>query len=273
MKYICTLLILFFSVSLYGGAVFLKNGSFVEGRILKETKTHVILWQKKIGKKTFKKKNLVRVLYKNDFKKKVFIYLLNGSYIEGHIVDEDKDIYVYRLNLKSVNEKTIEKKYVNFISFDSIVLKGFAPYRKYNPWGMWYFGFEFSGVISINNSNINPVRPMFNILSSPGFPWHVQLSGFYGGEMSIVRLQGGYNFQLLPDTLALTAFLGVGYEVINGSSSGGTDFHAFSLTAGVALPWNIIRGRGIIPTIRYTALFYEAGIAHTFQLGIIFLLY
>jgi len=67
------------------------------------------------------RKDLIRVLYSNDFKNKVFIYKLDDSVAEGYIVYEDRDNYTIRENLASANELSISKDKVNFISKKKVV--------------------------------------------------------------------------------------------------------------------------------------------------------
>ncbi len=109
------LLILLAPSLLLAEAVFLKDGFIVEGEIVTNTATTVVI--KSGGKeRTFRGREILRVSYKDDYKNRKYIYLKNDQVIEGYIVGEDRYNYVIRKELESDDEQKVAKNRVNFVA-------------------------------------------------------------------------------------------------------------------------------------------------------------
>jgi hypothetical protein len=100
-------------------ALFLKNGSILEGKIAKDTDREVVIT---INNKprTVPRKDILRVLYNDEYKSQVYFFMTDNSIIEGHLVDETRDSYTYRTKLSSAAEKTVSKDAVRFVSKEKI---------------------------------------------------------------------------------------------------------------------------------------------------------
>jgi hypothetical protein len=80
-------------------SVFLKDGSIVEGRGVRENDREVQLALSAGGKRIIPRGEILRTVYHEEYKQKRFIYLMSGEMIEGFIVDEDRETYTYRWDL------------------------------------------------------------------------------------------------------------------------------------------------------------------------------
>ncbi len=101
---------------IYAESIFLKDGSIIEGRIIKDiVKSSTILIP---GGKTIEvlKKDILRVTFDTEYKNKNYLYDMNGDVIECFIVNEDRGSYTYRTDLASTKESVIKKSQVNLIS-------------------------------------------------------------------------------------------------------------------------------------------------------------
>jgi len=96
--------------------VFLKNGIILEGRVTDETDINLTILLKDGKKQVVSRRNMLRTLYNDSFKKKQFIQLKNGDIIEGHIVGEDRDSYTVRKDLDSARESVYARSQVEGIT-------------------------------------------------------------------------------------------------------------------------------------------------------------
>lgn len=106
---------------LYAESLFLKDGSIIEGKIKKDTDTEVIITYHG-QEKSVPRNQVIRVLYTEEYKALVYIFLKDNTIIEGHIVEESRDGYLYRPRLEAPEEKTIKKEDLRFISQEKISL-------------------------------------------------------------------------------------------------------------------------------------------------------
>lgn len=111
--------------------VFLRDGSIVKCKILDETPDAYTVRLKGGKKKTFLRKNVMRVLYTKLYLGRVYIYRTDGSVLEGYIVEEDQDNYTVRANIRKPAEFTIRRTDVSYISRDrSAGPEGGVPYTE-----------------------------------------------------------------------------------------------------------------------------------------------
>ncbi len=107
--------------SLKAEAVFLNDGSIIEGKIIMDTDKSISIKPQFGLVRVIQRKDLLRVLYTDDYKNKIYIYKLDNSMIEGYMVYEDKGNYTIRENITSPNELSISKEKVNFISKKKVI--------------------------------------------------------------------------------------------------------------------------------------------------------
>lgn len=111
-------LFIFISIaqSSFSESIFLKNGEIIEGSVTKEDKDQLYIKQADANIKILDHVSILRILYSYDYKKRMHIYLKSGEILEGHIVDENIDFYIYRTDLNSNQEFKIKKSMVKVIS-------------------------------------------------------------------------------------------------------------------------------------------------------------
>lgn len=105
-------LVLFFTPSLHAESVFLKDGSIVEGSITTENYQTVTVTENNGRARAVPRKDILRTLFTDDYKKKLYFQLDGGDEVEGYIVDEDATTYIVRRDLYSPKETIVLKKKV-----------------------------------------------------------------------------------------------------------------------------------------------------------------
>jgi formylglycine-generating enzyme required for sulfatase activity len=119
--------IMLFSVNssfLFAEAVFTKDGSIVEGKILRESRPSVQIKLSDGKVKDVPRSEILRILYHDNYKNKRYMTKMDGTVIEVYIVDEDKTSYTYRMNIDSPEEIKILKDDVDSISRRKVVSEG-----------------------------------------------------------------------------------------------------------------------------------------------------
>lgn len=125
-RYVLCMVFVFSYSAIYGESVFLKTGSIIDGKIIKEDNKSVQVKLADGSSKELLRKDILRVLYDTDFKTKNYITKNDGTVVEAFIVDENRDDYTIRTNLNSSNETVIPKKEVDGISKKKPLLKNQA---------------------------------------------------------------------------------------------------------------------------------------------------
>lgn len=143
----CSVLIIWLAAAAQAESVFLKNGKIIEGSIISETDSSVTV-KTEDGIRTVIPRNYVlRILFHNRYRDLRYIYKKDGSSLEGYIVDEDEENYVYRKDLQSPAEEKIPRSAVDTISIKSIRPAGYF-YRGIVPgWAQIYSGNSVRGWI------------------------------------------------------------------------------------------------------------------------------
>nr|HPO44914.1 hypothetical protein [Spirochaetota bacterium] len=85
--------LILYPAALAAESVFLKDGSIVEGRVVRENDREVQLALSAGGRRSIPRGEILRTVYHEEYKQKRFIYLMSGEMIEGFIVDEDRETY------------------------------------------------------------------------------------------------------------------------------------------------------------------------------------
>ncbi|MCX8124259.1 MAG: hypothetical protein N3F66_08860 [Spirochaetes bacterium] len=109
-------LIISFALPLFAESIFLKDGTIIEGDIIKETDKAMdvkLLEGKKI---TIQRKDVLRTLVNNTYKIKMYIMKSNKDILPVYIVEEDNESYTCRKDLLSTDEFKINKADVIFVS-------------------------------------------------------------------------------------------------------------------------------------------------------------
>lgn len=111
-------LLLFLPAQLTGGAVFKKDGSVLQGRVLKESETGVSILVNR-RQVDVSSEEILRVLDHDNYMTKYYIYRSGAPAIHVHVTGEDKKHYFIRQELAGPEEK-IQKKKVLVMSEDPV---------------------------------------------------------------------------------------------------------------------------------------------------------
>lgn len=141
----CLFIFFAFSGLLYAESVFLKDGSIVEGKIVKEDDLKITVQISSGEIREISRENILRTNYQVSYKEKKFIKKNDGTEIEGYFVDEDSISFTYREKLNLPDEIKIRKDEIRSISKERIIeqydppagyyLRGIVP-----GWGQFYSG-------------------------------------------------------------------------------------------------------------------------------------
>jgi hypothetical protein len=107
------IILLLSTIAASGEAIFLKDGSILEGKIIKETDKYVEFKMKNNLQTKIPRKRIIRTLYHDNYKNKVYIKMFSGSVIQGYIVFDNKKEYTVRKKLYNKKEFKISIKKVN----------------------------------------------------------------------------------------------------------------------------------------------------------------
>ncbi|HNX25121.1 MAG TPA: fibronectin type III domain-containing protein [Spirochaetota bacterium] len=184
-------LIIFTAVSempLLAEAVFLKDGSIVDGTIVSDGATSVTI--RTDGKKTkqIPRSDIMRILYTELKMGKIYIQKRDGKGIVAYMVDEDRASYTFRMELYSPEEFTLKRSDVLFmaeknpsglqvdgtVGTDRVTLTWLPPYdavKKYNVYIKKsdkdkYELIDSSGSKSITLKNLSSNTKYFLIVTS-----------------------------------------------------------------------------------------------------------
>lgn len=111
-------------VPLFAESVFMKDGSIIEGTIASENDRSINLKTVKDELRKIERSKVLRILYDNAYKKRVFIKTRSGRMIEGHIVEDSAAEVTVREKLDSPAEFKIEKSDIIATSSERFTSKG-----------------------------------------------------------------------------------------------------------------------------------------------------
>jgi hypothetical protein len=94
--------------------VFTRDGRILEGAIAGENDAAITLVLKDKSRRTIARKDILRMLYSEDYKTKLVIRLTNGDEFEGFIVDESREEYTIRKKLNDTDEQSISKERITY---------------------------------------------------------------------------------------------------------------------------------------------------------------
>ncbi|MEW6528043.1 MAG: hypothetical protein AB1444_15410 [Spirochaetota bacterium] len=113
----CVLLGIELMVSLaFAESIFLKDGSIIEGDIVKETDKAMDVKLPDGKKMTIQRKDILRTLVSTSYKTKMYIMKNDKTVVPVYIVEEDNERYVCRKELQSAEEFVVLKEDVMFVS-------------------------------------------------------------------------------------------------------------------------------------------------------------
>lgn len=116
-KILSSLLLCLFPVtSVFGDAIFMKDGKILFGKIQKESERDLTLQIKAIaGSRVILRSEVLRILYKDEIPFK-YIYLTNGDKRRAFIVDENARLITIRDELENMREEKIARKMILSVS-------------------------------------------------------------------------------------------------------------------------------------------------------------
>ncbi len=123
------ILALCMTTALFGETIFTRDGRILEGTITEETNAYKIIKTKE-GEQRIPRGQILRVLYSEEYRAKVHIYLKVGSPIEGHVVDDKGLFLVIRPDLEKREEVQVAKANIVMISINPLKKEDLAKRRK-----------------------------------------------------------------------------------------------------------------------------------------------
>lgn len=97
-------------------SVFLKDGSIIDGHIVKEGARSIEIQPSEGERRAVARNEIMRIQYNNSYKDKKVLRKADGTRIEGYIMEEDSESYIYRTKLYSPVETRIYKNELRSIS-------------------------------------------------------------------------------------------------------------------------------------------------------------
>ncbi len=115
---------------LHGEYLFLKNGTVMECKILNESPASMTVLTSDGKTVSVSRSTVLRVMYTQLYRGKLYIQKTDGSVIEAYIIDEDQEYYTVRRELNSPKEFTIRRDDVLFMTRKNpSALEGRVSYR------------------------------------------------------------------------------------------------------------------------------------------------
>lgn len=113
----CAIVVIALVISpVFAESIFLKDGSIIEGDIVKETDKAMEVKLSDGKKMSIQRKDILRTLVSTTYKTKMYIMKNDKTVLLVYIVEEDNEKYVCRKDLYSANEFAVNKDEVIFIS-------------------------------------------------------------------------------------------------------------------------------------------------------------
>lgn len=109
----------------FAESIFLLDGSIVEGKIIRENDSGIVIKKLSDSREvTFKYNDIIRISYDNNYRKKSYIRLKSGKVLSGYVVEETKTHYICRTSLNSTDETRIRRDDVVTLSEEQFMSKG-----------------------------------------------------------------------------------------------------------------------------------------------------
>lgn len=123
------ILALCMTTALSGETIFTRDGRILEGKITEDANAYKTIKTKE-GEQKIPRREILRVLYSEDYKTKVHIYLKVGSPLEGHVVDDKGLFLVIRPDLEKREEIQVARSNVVMISTNPLTEEDLRKRRK-----------------------------------------------------------------------------------------------------------------------------------------------
>lgn len=182
------MLISFTELSLFAEAVFLTNGSIVEGTIISDGAGSVTVRTADKKTRQIKRDEIMRILYTELKLGKIYVQKRDGKGIVAHLVDEDRESYTFRKELYNPEEFTLKRNEVLFmaeknpsglqpdgeIGTDRVSLKWLPPYDPVKKYKLFakkkqsdkYEPVDSTGSTSITIRNLSSNTEYFIIVTA-----------------------------------------------------------------------------------------------------------
>ncbi len=121
--------------------IFKKDGAIIKGVIVRDDPAYIQIRNESGANERINRSDIIRVLYTELYMGKIYVRLTSGEVVEGYQVDEDRDNYIFRKDIKKPAEFNISRKKVMFIartnptdlsgdgSIEKIALKWSPPFK------------------------------------------------------------------------------------------------------------------------------------------------
>ncbi len=214
--------------------VYLKDGQVLRGSILREDRESVSLKTRYQTRKIYRE-HILRIMYGNREMENVYLYLKDGSLVNGFLVDQDAEKIVFRAKRDSPEEKSILKSAIRQISNEEI--------RPLYPDISLSAGIFLP--INSGGASLSPA-PIYILGSGISFPpirkSRILLELGYAKSMSSENRDR--SFQLVPLTLKglypvetswlkLTPRLGIGAVMLTFRDGEGEEYTGYDITASL----------------------------------------
>ncbi len=115
-RLIPALLLCILPLSLRAEYIFTTDGAIHKGKIIKENATTVTISTDDNEKETYKRTDIMRILYTKLNMGKIYVQRKNGDNFTAYMVDEDQETYTFRNDLYKPEEFKLERMEVLFIA-------------------------------------------------------------------------------------------------------------------------------------------------------------
>ncbi|PKL18218.1 MAG: hypothetical protein CVV49_07120 [Spirochaetae bacterium HGW-Spirochaetae-5] len=245
-KKIIILALIIFAGTIFDGfaeIVYMNDGQIIKGDVLREDDLSITV-KTKYQTQNIKKKHIARIMYGDRDLEEVNILKIDGSIIEGYLVDQDNKQVIIRKEKTSKNEIIIKKSDIKQMSSKSIIpLQTGMSFKVgvFNPLSSKGANFQssliFLGSIGLNLTFIKNTR----IFIEGGF---TKLDSDSGVDvyMQVIPITLNLNYNFNISNFYIIPRVGAGLSMIefNDGLNQPTQGYDFTAIGGVGLEYEII---------------------------------
>ena len=185
-KTIICLLILFAVLPLKAEYLFLKDGPVIKGKILNEAGDVITLQDEENKIAAYPRYKIMRISYSELALGKVYVQMKNGENFRGYVVDEDRDVYIFRYIIDKPEEFTVKRSDLLFIAarnpsglkakpaYTEIDLKWYPAFDKMNYFNIYLKKRKEDKYVKVDRSSTNSYQ-LRNLSSNTKY--FIQLTG------------------------------------------------------------------------------------------------
>ncbi|HRZ28775.1 MAG TPA: glycogen-binding domain-containing protein [Spirochaetota bacterium] len=170
-------------------ALFLKDGSVIYGKVISESDDGIAFRRRgKDADEKFPRRNAIRILYNLTEIKKQYVYLKDGTYRDGYIVDEDANKIIVREKLTVNKEYSLKRSDIASISDVKIENRKEYVFRYSKPAKSVSLEGDFTGwrPVSMNGGGENWEKTVeIDILKKNEYQYRYIVDGAPGEKRSI----------------------------------------------------------------------------------------